>query len=65
VDTREDRRFGIASLAQWEKLKAIYTEQKLVQGTVPAADLYTPQLVDAINTFDPAAVVRQAREHKP
>src|SRR5205807_977002 len=29
VDTREDRRFGIASLAQWEKLKAIYTEQKL------------------------------------
>ena len=65
VDTREDRRFGIASPAQWEKLKAIYTEQKLVQGTVPAADLYTPQLVDAINTFDPAAVVRQAREHKP
>lgn len=64
VDTREDRRFGIGSPAQWEKLRAIYKEQKLVQGTVPAADLYTPQLVDAVNRFDAPAIVRQAREYK-
>ena len=64
VDTREDKRFGIGTPAQWEKLRAIYKEQKLVQGTVPAAELYTSQLVDPINKFDAAAIVRQAKEYK-
>ena len=64
IDTRDDKRFGIGTPAQWEKLKAIYKEQKLVQGTVPSAELYTPQLVDPINKFDAAAIVRQAKEYK-
>ncbi len=64
VDKRDDKRFGIGSPAQWEKLRAIYKEQKLVQGTVPVADLYTPHLVDRINAFDAAAIVRQAKEYK-
>jgi NitT/TauT family transport system substrate-binding protein len=64
VDRQTDKRFGIGSPAQWEKLRTIYKEQKLVQGTVPVADLYTPQLVDRINAFDAAAIVRQAKEYK-
>ena len=38
VDTRPDKRYGIGTPEQWEKLKAIYKDQKLVEGTVPAAD---------------------------
>jgi NitT/TauT family transport system substrate-binding protein len=64
VDKRADKRFGIASLAQWEKLQAIYKEQKLVQGSVAASELYTPQLVEPINKFDAAAITRQAKEHR-
>ncbi len=65
VDTRADKRFGFGSPAQWAKLQAIYKEQKVVQGTVPPGDLYSAQLIDRINTFDAAAIVRQAAEHKP
>ena len=38
VDTRPDKRYGIGTPEQWEKLRAIYKDQKLVEGTVPAAD---------------------------
>jgi NitT/TauT family transport system substrate-binding protein len=65
VDNRADKRFGFASPAQWQRLEDIYKEQKIVQGNVPAAELYTDKLVDAINTFDQAAVIRQAKEYKP
>jgi NitT/TauT family transport system substrate-binding protein len=65
VDNRADKRFGFATPAQWQKLQDIYKEQKLVQGSVPVADLYTDKLVDGINTFDVQAVVRQAKEYKP
>ncbi len=65
VDNRADKRFGFASPAQWQKLEDIYKEQKIVQGSVPAAELYTDKLVDAINKFDQAAIIRQAREYKP
>lgn len=64
VDQREDKRFGIGTLAQWEKLKSIFKDQKLIPGAVPAADYYTSALVDQINRFDQAAVVRQAKEYK-
>ena len=56
--------FGIAAPAQWQKLQAIYKEQKLVQGTVPASELGTSQLIEAINKFDQAAIMRQAKEYK-
>jgi len=65
VDNRPDTRFGIGTLAQWEKLKSIFTAQKFVQGTVPAADLYSAALVDQINKFDRAAIVAQAKAYKP
>lgn len=65
VDTREDRRFGAATTAQWQKFQTIFKEQKLVQGTVGPAELYTDALVEAINKFDHAAVVRQAKEYRP
>jgi len=64
VDNREDKRFGAATLAQWQKLQGVFKDEKIVQGTVPAADLYTGTLVDQINIFDQQAVVRQAREYK-
>lgn len=64
VDTRPDKRYGIGTPEQWEKLKAIYKDQKLVEGTVPAADLYTSALLAEINRFDQAAVIRQAKEYK-
>jgi NitT/TauT family transport system substrate-binding protein len=64
VDNRTDKRYGIATLDQWEKLKSIYRDQKLVEGTVPAADFYSSALVDQINRFDRDAVVRQAKEYK-
>jgi NitT/TauT family transport system substrate-binding protein len=65
VDNRADPRFGIGTPAQWEKLKSIFKEYKFVEGTVPAADLYTPALIDQINKFDRAAVVAQAKAYKP
>ena len=65
VDNRPDKRFGFASPAQWQKLEDIYKEQKIVQGSVPAAELYTDKLIEPINKFDQAAVIRQAKEYKP
>lgn len=64
VDNRADKRFGFASAAQWQMLQKIYREQKIVQGTGPAADLYSDRLIDEINKFDSAAIVRQAKEYK-
>jgi NitT/TauT family transport system substrate-binding protein len=64
VDGREDKRFGAATAAQWQKLQGIFKEQKLIAGAVPAADLYTATLVDQINAFDREAVIRQAREYR-
>jgi len=64
VDTRPDKRYGIGTPEQWEKLKAIYKDQKLVEGTIPAADFYTSALLAEINRFDQAAVIRQAKEYK-
>ena len=64
VDNRPDKRYGIGTPEQWEKLKAIYRDQKLVEGTVPAADYYTSALLAEINRFDQAAVIRQAKEYK-
>lgn len=65
VDNRPDTRFGIGTLAQWEKLKSIFRDQKFIEGTVPAADLYSAALVDQINKFDRAAIVAQAKAYKP
>lgn len=65
VEQREDKRFGFASPAQWERLRTILKEQKVVAGAVPAADMYSSALVDQINRFDQAAVVRLAKEYKP
>jgi len=65
VDNRPDTRFGIGTLAQWEKLKSIFKDQRFIEGTVPAADLYSAALVDQINKFDRAAIVAQAKAYKP
>jgi len=65
VDNRPDPRFGIGTLDQWTKLQSIFKEQKLVEGSVPPADLYTSALIDQINKFDRAAIVAQAKAYKP
>ena len=65
VDNRADPRFGIGTPAQWEKLRSIFKDYKFIEGTVPAADLYTGALVDQINKFDRAAIVAQAKAYKP
>jgi len=65
VDNRPDPRFGIGTLAQWTKLQDIFKEQKLIEGAVPPADLYSAVLVDQINKFDRAAIVAQAKAYKP
>jgi NitT/TauT family transport system substrate-binding protein len=64
VDNRADKRYGASSLEQWDKLKSIYRDQKLIEGAVPAADFYTGALVDQINRFDKEAVIKQAKEYK-
>jgi NitT/TauT family transport system substrate-binding protein len=64
VDNRPDPRFGIGTLAQWDKLKSILKNEKIVEGTVPAADFYSSALVDQINKFDRAAIAAQAKEWK-
>jgi NitT/TauT family transport system substrate-binding protein len=64
VDNREDKRYGAATTAQWQRFQTIFKEQKLLQGTVPAADVYTGALIDRINAFDHQAVIRQAKEYK-
>jgi NitT/TauT family transport system substrate-binding protein len=65
VDHRADKRYGFATAEQWETLRRIYKEQGVIQGTVGVADIYTPGLVDRINQFDQAAVIRQAKEYRP
>jgi NitT/TauT family transport system substrate-binding protein len=65
VDNRTDPRFGIGTPAQWEKLESIFKQYKFVEGTVPAAELYTAALIDQINKFDRAAIVEQAKAYKP
>jgi NitT/TauT family transport system substrate-binding protein len=64
VDNRPDKRYGIATPAQWQTLLQIYKDQKIVQGSVPAGDLYTDRLIERINAFDQQAVIRQAREYR-
>jgi NitT/TauT family transport system substrate-binding protein len=64
VDNRADKRYGIGTLQQWEKLRSIFKDQKIIEGTVPASDFYTSTLVDQINHFDHDAVIRQAKEFK-
>ena len=64
VDNRTDKRYDIATPEQWEKLKSIYRDQKLIEGAVPAADFYSSALVEQINHFDKEAVIRQAKEYK-
>jgi NitT/TauT family transport system substrate-binding protein len=65
VDNREDKRYGAASTAQWQRFQNIFKEQRMLQGTVPASEVYTGALIDKINTFDRAAVIRQAKEYRP
>ena len=65
VDNRPDPRFGIGTLAQWDKLKSIFKDQKIIEGSVPAADFYTSALLEQINRFDRAAIAKQAKEYKP
>jgi NitT/TauT family transport system substrate-binding protein len=64
VDNREDNRWGASSAAQWNRLKAIYKEQGLIQGTVDVNEVFTNALIDEVNRFDQAAVVRQAKEYR-
>jgi NitT/TauT family transport system substrate-binding protein len=65
ADNQPDKRFGAAGPQQWERLKAIYKEQGVIQGTTPTADHFTLGLVDQINKFDTAAIVKAAKEWKP
>ena len=65
VDHREDKRYGFATAAQWERLKQIYRDQKMIQGTVNTPEAYESKLIDEINKFDRQAVIRQAKEWKP
>jgi NitT/TauT family transport system substrate-binding protein len=64
VDNREDKRWGASSAPQWNRLKAIYKEQGLIQGTVDVQDVFTNKLIDEVNRFDAPAVISQAREYR-
>lgn len=64
VDTRQDKRYGMSTLEQWEKVKGIYKAQGLIQGTFDAKDVFTNQFIEEINRWDQAAVIRQAKEYK-
>ena len=64
VDTRSDKRYGMSTLEQWEKVKSIYKAQGLIQGTFEAKDVFTNQYIDEINRWDQAAVIRQAKEYR-
>jgi NitT/TauT family transport system substrate-binding protein len=64
VDNREDKRWGASSPAQWARLKAIYKEQGLIQGNIDVSEVFTNALIDEINRFDQAAVIRQAKEYR-
>jgi len=61
VDNREDKRWGASSAAQWSRLRAVYLEQGLIQGSIDAGSVFTNSLIDEINRFDQQAVIRQAR----
>ena len=64
VDTRSDKRYGMSTLEQWEKVKSIYKAQGLIQGAFEAKDVFTNQVLDEINRWDQAAVIRQAKEYR-
>jgi hypothetical protein len=54
----------LSMLCGFSPTDASAQDQKLVEGTVPAADFYSSALVDQINRFDREAVIRQAKEYK-
>ena len=64
IDNREDKRWGASSPAQWARLKTLYREQNLIQGTGDVNEVFTNQLIDEINRFDQQAVIRQAKEYR-
>jgi len=64
IDNREDKRWGASTDAQWNRLHAIYKEQKLIQGTVDVHDVFTTSLIDDVNRFDAQTVIRQARDYR-
>src|SRR4030095_14802016 len=65
VDNRPDPRLVHVTPPQWEKLESIFKQYKFVEGTVPAAELYTAALIDQINKFDRAAIGEQAKSYRP
>jgi NitT/TauT family transport system substrate-binding protein len=64
VDNRDDTRWGASTAAQWDKIKAIYKTEGVLQGPVEARDVFTNRFIDEINRFDAQAVIRQAREYR-
>lgn len=63
-----DQRWGASSLEEWKSTIAIAAKAtnnpQLPQQLGDASNVFTNELVDEVNDFDKAAVVRQARDFK-
>ena len=63
-----DQRWGASSAEEWKTYVAIAAKStnnpQLPQQIGDLSNVYTNELVDEINNFDKAAVVKQAREFK-
>jgi NitT/TauT family transport system substrate-binding protein len=59
------KKWGESSLANYDDYIDFLMKWGVVKQKVPATDLVTNELIDDINTFDPAAVVAQARAMPP
>ena len=59
------KKWGKLSLANYDDYIDFLMKWGVVKQKVPATDLVTNELIDDINTFDPAAVVARARAMQP
>jgi NitT/TauT family transport system substrate-binding protein len=58
-------RWGESSLPNYDAYVDFLLKWGVAKQKVPAGDLVTNDLIDDINKFDAAAIVKQAREYKP
>jgi NitT/TauT family transport system substrate-binding protein len=64
VDNRTDPRFGAFTRQEWESTQGFFFDVGMINKKPDVSTYYTNDLIDQINNFDKAAVVKQAESYK-
>jgi NitT/TauT family transport system substrate-binding protein len=58
------KRWGESSVADFDAYEDFLLKWKVIAEKVPATDLVTNELIDAVNAFDPAKIAEEARRYR-